>query len=83
MVGKSIVEFGHTKLNWLRNFPEFENGIPSEDCIAWVMARLSPQKFQECFITWTKSIAERADGEIVAIDGKTSLGSRDKRKGRF
>jgi len=74
---KSIVEFGRTKLNWLRKFL-----IPSEDCIAWVMAKLSPSEFQECFVTWTESIAKLTNGEVVAIDGKTLRGSRDRCKGR-
>nr|VFK66015.1 MAG: DDE_Tnp_1-associated [Candidatus Kentron sp. UNK]VFK69088.1 MAG: DDE_Tnp_1-associated [Candidatus Kentron sp. UNK] len=38
---KSIAEFGRTKLNWLRKFLEFKNGTPSDDCIGWVIARLS------------------------------------------
>lgn len=79
---KSIAEFGRTKLNWLRKFLEFNNGIPSEDCIAWVMAKLSPSAFQECFVTWTESIAKLTNGEVVAIDGKTLRGSRDRCKGR-
>nr|VFK02892.1 MAG: hypothetical protein BECKH772B_GA0070898_103113 [Candidatus Kentron sp. H]VFK03161.1 MAG: hypothetical protein BECKH772A_GA0070896_103093 [Candidatus Kentron sp. H]VFK06694.1 MAG: hypothetical protein BECKH772C_GA0070978_103691 [Candidatus Kentron sp. H] len=49
MVGKSIVEFGHTKLNWLRNFPEFENETPSEDCIAWVISETFPTKIPGVF----------------------------------
>ena len=79
---KSIVEFGHAKLDWLRKFLEFKNGIPSEDCIAWVMARLHPPEFQKCFIAWTKSIAKLTNGEVVAIDGKTLRGSRGWRNGR-
>lgn len=78
---KSIAEFGRIKLNWLRKFLPFENGIPSEDCIAWVMRRLPSKQFQECFIAWTKSISELTDGEIVAVDGKTLRGSRDPSNG--
>ena len=62
---KSIAEFGRAKLDWLREFLEFQNAIPSEDCIAWVMARLSPPEFQECFVTWTKSIAKLTNDELV------------------
>nr|VFK58623.1 MAG: DDE_Tnp_1-associated [Candidatus Kentron sp. TUN]VFK61283.1 MAG: DDE_Tnp_1-associated [Candidatus Kentron sp. TUN]VFK67424.1 MAG: DDE_Tnp_1-associated [Candidatus Kentron sp. TUN] len=79
---KSIAEFGRAKLGWLRKFLEFKHEIPSEDCIAWVMAKLSPSTFQECFVAWTKSIAELTDGEPIAIDGKTLRGSRDRRNGR-
>ncbi|VFM95702.1 MAG: DDE_Tnp_1-associated, partial [Candidatus Kentron sp. G] len=74
---KSIAEFGHTKLDWLRKFLEFKNGIPSEDCIAWVIARLDSIEFQKCFTAWTKSTTELTDGEVVAMDGKTLRGSHD------
>ena len=79
---KSIAEFGRTKLNWLRKFLEFKNGTPSDDCIGWVMARLSPTALQECFITWTKSIADLTKGDVIAIDGKTLRGSHDRSNGR-
>nr|VFK00556.1 MAG: DDE_Tnp_1-associated [Candidatus Kentron sp. H]VFK00790.1 MAG: DDE_Tnp_1-associated [Candidatus Kentron sp. H]VFK04734.1 MAG: DDE_Tnp_1-associated [Candidatus Kentron sp. H] len=46
---KSIAEFGRIKLNWLRGFLEFKSGIPSEDCIAWVMAQGNRMKlFSNC-----------------------------------
>ena len=79
---KSIAEFGYTKLDWLRKFLEFKNGIPSEDCIGRVMAGLSPTAFQECFITWTKSIAALTHGDVIAIDGKTLRGSHARSNGR-
>jgi len=79
---KDIATFGRIKVDWLRQFLPYINGIPSEDCIGWVMARLSPRAFQECFVTWTQSVAQITDGEVVAIDGKTLRRSHDRRKGR-
>lgn len=79
---KDIAEFGRNKLNWLRKFLKFRNGIPSEDCIAWVMAKLSPKAFQKCFVDWAQSIAELTDGEVVNIDGKTLRRSYDRRNNR-
>jgi len=46
----AIEEFGLNKLDWLRRFAPFKNGIPSADCIAYVISRLSPKEFQHCFI---------------------------------
>lgn len=37
---KSIKDFGDAKLDWLRQFLPFENGIPVDDTIARVMRRL-------------------------------------------
>src|SRR2546430_7360374 len=33
------------KLEWLRRFIPLKNGVPSHDCIAYVICRLSPEGF--------------------------------------
>ncbi|WP_243448420.1 transposase family protein [Candidatus Thiosymbion oneisti] len=38
---EAIEEFGKAKLQWLRQFAPFTNGVPSHDCIASVISRLS------------------------------------------
>ena len=38
---EAIEEFGHEKLSWLRKFVPLKNGVPSHDCIAYVISRLS------------------------------------------
>ena len=48
---EAIAEFGHAKLEWLRRFIPLKNGVPSHDCIAYVISRLSPEGFQRCFMT--------------------------------
>lgn len=79
---EAIAEFGRCKLDWLRQFIPLKNGVPSPDCLAYVMQRLSPQAFQRCFQTWTEGVVEATGGQVVAIDGKTLRGSRDRRRGR-
>ena len=79
---EAIEEFGKSKLDWLRKFAPFANGIPSHDRIADVISRLNPKTFQACFRSWTRTVAEITDGECIAIDGKTARGSRDRRRGR-
>ena len=79
---QSIADFGRTKLGWLRQFLPFANGIPSADCLGWVMARLPARGFQGCFLEWTRSVAQRSDGEVVAIDGKQLRRSHDRRRGQ-
>jgi predicted transposase YbfD/YdcC len=78
---EAMEEFGKEKLDWLRKFAPFANGIPSHDCIATVISRLRPEAFQRCFVSWTQAVAEATDGDVVAVDGKTSRGSRDRRRG--
>jgi hypothetical protein len=46
------------------------------------MARLSPKSMQECFVAWTRSVAELTGGEVVTIDGKTLRRLYDQRRGR-
>lgn len=77
---EAIEDFGHAKQEWLRQFVPLANGVPSHDCIGYVMTRLSPVKFRECFINWTQAV-KREVPEVVAIDGKTARGSRDRTKG--
>lgn len=72
---EAIERFGEAKIDWLRKWIELENGIPSHDCIARVMARLEPTKVTECFVAWTQSVTKLTDGEVIAIDGKTARGS--------
>jgi len=75
---EAIEDFGQEKLAWLRRFAPFKNGIPSHDCIANVVARLSPKGFQECFCSWTRAVTKATGGEVIAVDGKTARGSRDR-----
>jgi len=75
-------QFGKKKLAWLRQYIPLANGVPSHDCIAYVLCRLSPQKFRDCFMNWTQAMTEYTGGEIIAIDGKTARGSRDRKKQR-
>jgi len=74
-----IVEFGHSKLDWLRKFVPLENGIPVDDTIARVISGLSVKGFQDCFQSWINSVSEVTDGECIAIDGKTLRRSYNRR----
>lgn len=69
---------GEEKEDWLRQFLELPNGIPSHDTIARVFARLSASEFERCFGAWMKDTAELSNGEVIAIDGKRLRRSFDK-----
>ncbi|MBE9056163.1 ISAs1 family transposase [Sphaerospermopsis sp. LEGE 08334] len=72
--------YGKKKEKWLKKFLELPNGIPSHDTFARVFARIEPQQFQNCFLSWIKSINKITEGEVIAIDGKTLRHSYDKGK---
>jgi hypothetical protein len=47
-----------------------------------VIAAIDPELFKSCFLAWVEAL--RADTpEVIAIDGKTSRRSHDRRKGRL
>ncbi|MCP4651568.1 MAG: ISAs1 family transposase [PVC group bacterium] len=73
----AVEEFGKAKKQWLGTFLELPHGIPSHDTFTKVFRKLSPKKFEACFTSWTQSISELFDGEVVGIDGKTLRRSHD------
>jgi len=79
---EAIEQFGHTKQDWLRQYVPLANGIPSHDCIAYVLSRVSPVGFRQCFLDWSQTFNETCTGEVIAVDGKTAKGSRDRQRNR-
>lgn len=73
---RDFVLFGKEKIDFLRQYFAFSNGIPSKDTFARLFVILDPEIFKECFISWVKSLQE-ALNEVVAIDGKTLCNSID------
>jgi predicted transposase YbfD/YdcC len=72
-----IEAWGNAKLPFLRTFLELPAGIPSHDTFGRVFAMLDPEQFQHGFMTWITTIQQITQGEIIAIDGKTLVGSHD------
>lgn len=66
----AIEDFGHEREEWLKQFLELPEGIPSHDTFNRVLRLLDPVQFQACFLRWMQAVAEVTAGEIVAIDGK-------------
>ena len=66
-----IEAYGNAKYEWLKSFLKLPNGIPSHDTFSRVFARIEPQQFQECFLSWVNSIVKELKLEVIAIDGKT------------
>jgi predicted transposase YbfD/YdcC len=77
----SVAEFGRAKEGWLREFLELPHGIASHDTFGRVFSLLDPKAFEECFRAWAASVRRVVPEEIVAIDGKSLRGSRDRAGG--
>lgn len=75
-----IVAYGKHHLHDLRRFAPFHHGIP---CVRWMRAlvnRVDPVLFGACFESWITALwPDRHD--LIAIDGKTSRRTHDRRKG--
>lgn len=74
----AIEDFGHEREEWLRQFLELPEGIPSHDTFNRVFRLLDSVQFQACFLSWMQVVAAATAGEVVAIDGKALRRSFDK-----
>ena len=74
---KDIEEFGLEKLDWLRAYRPFINGIPVDDTIARIVRVLDPVQFNQAFINWVNEVRRDKGQEQIAIDGKTLRHSYD------
>lgn len=76
-----IVDWGEAHLSFLRRFSEFYHGIPCADWLRSLMNRIDPELFAACFSSWVAECwPNRPD--LVAIDGKTSRRSHDRKRGQ-
>jgi len=79
----SIELFGKENHAFLKQILGLRNGIPSHDTINRVFQALNPVQFERCFITWANGLKEEGVLErVIAIDGKTSRGSKDSYHGK-
>src|SRR6266540_3038292 len=73
-----IARFGEKKLDLLRRFRPFRDGTPAHDHLGDIFATLDAEKFQRCFVAWVTALTG-ASAEVIAIDGKTSRRSYQKK----
>jgi predicted transposase YbfD/YdcC len=76
----AIAQFGKSKLALLRRFRPFANGTPDHDRLGEVFAALDAEQFQKCFVAWAATLTAAPAG-VIAIDGKTSRRSYQKKGG--
>src|SRR5881275_3334325 len=69
-------------IHWFARDLDLSNGIPSDDTIGRVLARLDPGAFEKCLLSWMQAVQEATANRFIAIDGKTLRGSYDRRDGK-
>ena len=73
-----IARFGEKKIGLLRRFRPFRDGTPSHDHLGDIFATLDAVQFQRCFVAWVAALTG-APADVIAIDGKTSRRSYQKK----
>jgi predicted transposase YbfD/YdcC len=79
-----IEAFARSKEAFFRRFLDLPHGIPSHDTFRRVFQAVCPQALQQCLIRWLKGVrqaAPPAEGEVIAIDGKTLRRTFDRARG--
>lgn len=69
-----IEDFAHEKEEWLREFLELPNGIPSDDTYRRVMERIKPNQLEAAYRRWVLPYIGSCIGKHIAVDGKTVCG---------
>lgn len=73
----AIAKWARSKRDWLDQFLDLSNGIPSHDRFNAILGALNPYEFERCLLSWVSALHEITDGQIIAIDGKTLRRSFD------
>ena len=76
----AIRRWGKHHKEWLEQYLELPNGIPSRDCIRRLLMAIKPTAFQKCFQAWIAAAVETDETgkkKLVCIDGKTCRRSHD------
>jgi len=75
---EGIADWGEAHLAFLRRFLPYHHGVPGARWLTQLMNRINPQLFSAAFMAWVRETwPERLD--LVAIDGKTSRRSHDRK----
>ena len=83
----AIARWAALKADFLTRVLPLPHGIPGKDVFRRVLSLLQPAAFQACFVSWLRSLRERAaeaaavDRPVLAVDGKTARRSHDRRTG--
>jgi hypothetical protein len=72
---KAIHIFGVAQIEWLREYREFTNGIPTRHSIGRIIRGIKAESLLECFEQWVNTVRVEGEREQIAFDDKVSRGS--------
>ena len=67
---EEIEDFGNLKINWLRKYLPYKDGIPSHDTIRRLMKILNPKQLEKVLTGFCDYAIQLPAGAIINIDGK-------------
>ena len=74
---QDVEDYGKSKLEYLKQYLDYSNGIPSDDTIRRFFRATTVEKFAELFREWVGNIVKKEDIKVIAFDGKSSRRSFD------
>jgi predicted transposase YbfD/YdcC len=74
---QDVESYGKAKIDYLRKYLDYSNGVPSDDTIRRLFRAINPENFKVIFHEWVKSIADVVNARVIAIDGKSNRRSYD------
>lgn len=74
---QDVENYGKAKIEYLKQYLDYKNGIPSDDTIRRFFRSIDVDHFKKIFCQWIYSIAKIVDAKVIAIDGKCSRRSHD------
>ena len=78
---EDIVDRGEARLDFLRRHLDFHGGVACADWLRTLMNRVNPEVFSACCMAWVAECWPDWQ-DLVAIDGKTSRRSHDRKAGK-
>lgn len=75
---EEIFDFGVAKLDWLKGYLPYQNGIPSHDTINRAISLIDYRSFEAFFTAWVDGLITDVEGKLINIDGKKVRSSVDK-----
>ena len=73
--------FGKANEDWLNQFLELPNGIPSHDTLGRVFRMIDPLELGARLGDWLNALREQPDGGHIAVDGKVLRRTFEKAEG--
>lgn len=71
---EDVADFGRDRLDWLRGFLPFENGVPSHDTFARVFSVVDVEQLEACVAGWVEETFTCSPHESPLPDKQTTTG---------